>query len=168
VPHYESDPDSDGEDDYAFDPDKVAEYRKKILSAPVKDSKAVLEALIGQRKEEAEDDDMDWDEEILGEMEGGEPNDRFSSYWDDDTEMTHPLILAKIPVKTPGRSSPTCPSETGTTARYAGADGCGQILVRAVRAVPAAMSHDELEFLLPPPSPRRRPWMQRGVVWLLP
>ena len=30
-----SDPDSDGEDDYAFDPDKVADYRKKILSAPV-------------------------------------------------------------------------------------------------------------------------------------
>ena len=29
-----SDPDSDGEDDYAFDPDKVAEYRKKMFSAP--------------------------------------------------------------------------------------------------------------------------------------
>ena len=28
-----SDPDSDGEDDYAFDPDKVAEYRKKMLAA---------------------------------------------------------------------------------------------------------------------------------------
>ena len=29
-----SDPDSDGEDDYAFDPDKVSEYRKKILLFP--------------------------------------------------------------------------------------------------------------------------------------
>ena len=28
-------------------------------------------ALIGQRKEEAEDDDLDWEEEVLGEMEGG-------------------------------------------------------------------------------------------------
>ena len=81
-----SDPDSDGEDDFAFDPDKVAEYRKKMLSAPVENSKAVLEEMIGQRKEEAEDDDMDWVEEILGEMEGGDDNDRFSSYWDDDTE----------------------------------------------------------------------------------
>ena len=92
-----------------------------MLSAPVKDGKAVLETLTGQRKEEAEDDDMDWDEEILGEIEGGEPNDRFSSYWDDYTEMTYPLILAKIPVKigvsAPGRSSPTCPLETGTSAR---------------------------------------------------
>ena len=34
-----SDPDSDGEDDYAFDPDKVAEYRKKMLAAPLKDEK---------------------------------------------------------------------------------------------------------------------------------
>ena len=58
-----SDPDSDGEDDFAFDPDKVAEYRKKMLSVPVENSKAVLEEMIGQRKEEAEDDDMDWDEE---------------------------------------------------------------------------------------------------------
>ena len=34
-----SDPDSDGEDDYAFDPDKVAEYRKKMISAPIKNRK---------------------------------------------------------------------------------------------------------------------------------
>ena len=52
-------------------------------------------------KEEAEDDDLDWDEEVLGEMEGGEPNDRFANYWNDDTGMTYPLILAKIPVKNP-------------------------------------------------------------------
>ena len=96
-----SDPDSDGEDDYAFDPDKVAAYRKKMLSAPLKDGKAVLEELIDQRKEEAEDDDMDWDEEILGEMEGGYDNRRFSSYWNSDNNMTYPLILAKIPVKNP-------------------------------------------------------------------
>ena len=152
-----SDPDSDGEDDYAFDPDKVADYRKKILSAPVKDSKAVLEALIGQRKEEAEDDDMDWDEEILGEMEGGEPNDRFSSYWDDDTEMTYPLILAKIPVKNPWEifaylpfgNWNDCPDtpELMAAAKY---------WFEQYGAVPAAMSHDELEFLLPAPVPKEK------------
>ena len=32
-----------------------------MLSAPVKDGKAILEELTGQRKEEAEDDDLDWD-----------------------------------------------------------------------------------------------------------
>ena len=65
-----ADPKNDA-DIYEFDLKTVTEYRKKMLSTSVKDGKAVLEELTGQRKEEAEDDDMDWDEEILGEMEGG-------------------------------------------------------------------------------------------------
>ena len=152
-----SDPDSDGEDDYTFAPDKVAEYRKKMLSAPIKDGKAVLEELTGQRKEEAEDDDLDWEEEVLGEMEGGEPNDRFSSYWDDDTEMTYPLILAKIPVKNPWEifaylpfgNWNDCPNtpELMAAAKY---------WFEQYGAVPAAMSHDELEFLLPAPVPKEK------------
>ena len=147
-----SDPDSDGEDDFAFDPDKVAEYRKKMLSAPVENSKAVLEEMIGQRKEEAEDDDMDWDEEILGEMEGGYDNRRFSSYWNSDNDMTYPLILAKIPVKNPWElfawlpfgNWNECPDtpELMAVAKY---------WFEQHGAVPAAMSHDELEFLLPAP-----------------
>ena len=56
-----ADPENDA-DIYEFDLKTVTEYRKKILSAPIKDGKAVLEELTGQRKEEAEDDDMDWDE----------------------------------------------------------------------------------------------------------
>lgn len=103
-----SDPDSDGEDDFAFDPDKVAEYRKKMLSAPVENSKAVLEEMIGQRKEEAEDDDMDWDEEILGEMEGGYDNRRFSSYWNSDNNMRgtspHGNKSLLFPFQTPCRT----------------------------------------------------------------
>ena len=144
-----SDPDSDGEDDYTFAPDKVAEYRKKMLSAPIKDGKAVLEELTGQRKEEAEDDDMDWDEEILGEMEGGYDNRRFSSYWNSDNNMTYPLILAKIPVKNPWEIFAYLP--------FGGWNECPNTpeLMAVAKywfeqhgAVPAAMSHDELEFLL--------------------
>ena len=95
-----ADPEHDA-DFYEFDLKTVEEYRKKVLSAPIKDGKAVLEELIGQRKEEAEDDDMDWEEEVLSEMESGYDNNRFSCYWNSDTDMTHPLILAKIPVKNP-------------------------------------------------------------------
>ena len=51
-------------DFYEFDLKTVEEYRKKMLSAPIKDGKAVLEELTGQRKEEAEDDEMDWGEEV--------------------------------------------------------------------------------------------------------
>ena len=144
-------------DIYEFDLKAVTEYRKKMLSTPVKDGKTVLEELTGQRKEEAEDDDMDWDEEVLGEMEGGEPNDRFSSYWDDDTEMTYPLILAKIPVKNPWEifaylpfgNWNDCPDtpELMAAAKY---------WFQQYGAIPAAMSHDELEFELPTPISKER------------
>ena len=144
-------------DIYEFDLKAVTEYRKKMLSTPVKDGKTVLEELTGQRKEEAEDDDMDWDEEVLGEMEGGEPNDRFSSYWDDDTEMTYPLILAKIPVKYPWEifaylpfgNWNDCPDtpELMAAAKY---------WFQQHGAIPAAMSHDELEFELPTPISKER------------
>ena len=147
-----SDPNSDGEDDYAFDMDKVAEYRRKILSAPIKDGKAVLEKLTDQRKTETEDDDMDWDEEILGEMVGGYDNDRFSSYWDPNTSMTCPLILAKIPVRNPWEifaylpfgnwnECPDTPELMAVTKYWFEQYG----------AAPAAMSHDELEFDLSSP-----------------
>ena len=152
-----SDPGSDGEDDYAFDPDKVAEYRKKMLSSPIKNSKAVLEEMIGQRKEEAEDDDMDWDEDILGEMVGGYENRRFSSYWNSDSKMTYPLILAKIPVKNPWEVFAylpfgdwnECPDtpELMAVAKY---------WFEQHGAVPAAMTHDELEFTLPAPVPEEK------------
>ena len=144
-------------DIYEFDLKAVTEYRKKMLSTPVKDGKTVLEELTGQRKEEAEDDDMDWNEEVLGEMEGGEPNDRFSSYWDDDTEMTYPLILAKIPVKNPWEifaylpfgNWNDCPDtpELMAAAKY---------WFQQHGAIPAAMSHDELEFELPTPISKER------------
>ena len=146
-----ADPDNDA-DIYEFDLKTVTEYRKKMLSAPIKDGKAVLEELTGQRKEEAEDDDMDWDEEILGEMEGGYDNRRFSSYWNSDNDMTYPLILAKIPVKNPWElfawlpfgNWNECPDtpELMAVAKY---------WFEQHGAVPAAMSHDELEFLLPAP-----------------
>ena len=146
-----ADPDNDA-DIYEFDLKTVTEYRKKMLSAPIKDGKAVLEELTGQRKEEAEDDDMDWDEEVLGEMEGGYDNRRFSSYWNSDNDMTYPLILAKIPVKNPWElfawlpfgNWNECPDtpELMAVAKY---------WFEQHGAVPAAMSHDELEFLLPAP-----------------
>ncbi|MEQ2398161.1 immunity protein Imm33 domain-containing protein [Merdimmobilis hominis] len=146
-----ADPENDA-DFYEFDLKTVTEYRKKMLSAPVKDGKAVLEELTGQRRAEAEDDDMDWDEEVLGEMEDGYDNCRFSSYWDSDSHMTHPLILAKIPIKNPWEifaylpfgNWNECPDtlELMAVAKY---------WFEQHGAVPAAMTHDELEFLLPAP-----------------
>ena len=146
-----ADPEHDA-DCYEFDLKAVSEYRKKMLSTSVKDGKTVLEELTGQRKEEAEDDDLDWEEEVLGEMEGGYDNDRFSCYWDSDSHMTYPLILAKIPVKTPWEifaylpfgNWNECPDTPALMA-------VAKYWFEQYGAIPAAMSHDELEFLLPAP-----------------
>ncbi|WP_329737143.1 DUF2185 domain-containing protein [Clostridium phoceensis] len=146
-----ADPENDA-DCYEFDPKAVEEYRKKMLSTSVKDGTAVLEELTGQRREEAEDDDLDWEEEVLGEMEGGYDNDRFSCYWDSDSHMTYPLILAKIPVKNPWEifaylpfgNWNECPDTPALMA-------VAKHWFEQYGAIPAAMSHDELEFLLPAP-----------------
>mgnify|MGYP005947190095 CR=1 FL=1 len=151
-----ADPEHDA-DCYGFDLKTVAEYRKQMLAVPVKDGKAVLEELTGRRREEAEDDGMDWEEEVLGEMEGGRPNDRFASYWDEDTEMTHPLILARIPVKNPWEvfahlpfgNWNECPDTQSLMA-------VAKYWFERYGAVPAAMTHDELEFDLLAPVPREK------------
>ena len=151
-----ADPEHDA-DFYEFDLKTVEEYRKKMLSAPIKDGKAILEELTGQRKEETEDDDLDWDEEVLGEMESGEPNDRFANYWNDDTGMTYPLILAKIPVKNPWEifaylpfgNWNECPDTPDLMA-------VAKYWFEQHGAIPAAMSHDELEFELPTPISKER------------
>lgn len=145
-----SDPDSDGGDGYAFDPDKVASYRKKMLAAPIKDGKAVLDERTRQRREEAEDDAIDWEQEILGKMKGGSGNNRFASYWDIGTQMTHPLILAKIPAAHPWEIFAYLPfgnwNECPDTPELMAA---AKYWFEQYGAAPAAMSHDELEFTLP-------------------
>ena len=146
-----ADPEHDA-DCYEFDLKAVKEYRKKMLEAPIKDGKAVLEELTGQRKGEAEDDDMDWEEDVLGEMEGGYDNCRFSNYWDSDRHMTYPLILAKIPVKHPWEIFAYLPfgnwNECPDTPELMAA---AKYWFEQYGAIPAAMSHDELEFDLPSP-----------------
>lgn len=152
-----SDPDSECEEEYVFDKESVARYREEMLSAAVKDGKAVLNKLIGQRKEEAEEDDMDWEEEILGEMENGFENNRFASYWNSDNDRTYPLILAKIPVKNPWEVFAYLP--------FGGWNECPdtQELMAAAnywfeqyKAVPAVITHDELEMKLPCPVPKEK------------
>ena len=157
-----ADPEHDA-DCYEFDLKAVTEYRKKMLSAPIKDSKAVLEELIGQRKAEAEDDDMDWEEEILGEMAGGYDNDRFSCYWDSDSHMTHPPRFGQILKKPweifaylPFGNWNECPNtpELMAVAKY---------WFEQYGAIPAAMSHDEWSLNFRFLSPRKELWSGCGV-----
>ena len=147
-----SDPEND-DDCYEFNLKTVAEYRKEMLAASVKDGKEVLEHLTGTRREEAVDDGLNWEEDVLEEMEKGFSNNRFSSYWNSETDMTYPLILAKIPVKNPWEVFSYLP--------FGGWNECPDTeeLMAAAKywfekygAVPAVMTHDELEFNLPEPA----------------
>ena len=43
-----SDPDSESSDDYTFNREKVNEFRRRLLEAPVMDGKSILDKLTGQ------------------------------------------------------------------------------------------------------------------------
>lgn len=147
-----SDPAHEGDDDHAFDPDAVAAYRQSQLAAPLPDGRMVLEDGMAERRAEAEDDSKDWDTEVVGRMEGGFNNHRFSGYWNSETDMTHPVILARIPVRHPWEvfahlpfgNWNDCPDtpQLMAVARY---------WFEKIGAVPAVMTHDELDFALPKP-----------------
>lgn len=147
-----SDPAHEGDDDHAFDLDAVAAYRQSQLAAPLPDGRMVLEDGMAERRAEAEDDSKDWDTEVVGRMEGGFNNHRFSGYWNSETDMTHPVILARIPVRHPWEvfahlpfgNWNDCPDtpQLMAVARY---------WFEKFGAVPAVMTHDELDFALPKP-----------------
>ena len=152
-----SDQGSMGEKDYAFNAERVAAYRKKVLAQTVKDGKAVLNVMQEQRMEEAEDDEMDWEGEIVGKMEGGSPNGGFLSFWDYDAEKTNPVILAEIPVKHPWEVFAYLPfGEWNECPGTAELMAVAKYWYQQYGAVPALMSHDELEFVLPEPIPKER------------
>ena len=144
--------DSDA-DDFAFDPGAVANYRNAMLSAPLKSGRLVLDHLTGVRREETSEDDMDWDEEILGEMAGGEAIDRFCGYWDYSTKKTYPLVLAEIPVSHPWEIFAWLPfggwNECPDTPELMAVSKYWFELYGAVTAV---ITHDVLEYSLPAPA----------------
>lgn len=95
---------------------------------------------------------MGWDEEILGEMAGGQAIDRFCGYWDYSTKKTYPLVLAEIPVSRPWEIFAWLP--------FGGWNECpdtpelmavSKYWFELYGAVPAVITHDVLEYSLPAP-----------------
>ena len=138
-----SDPESESSDDYTFNREKVNEFRRRLLEAPVMDGKSILDKLTGQ-----DNDDID------EEPEGGFDNNRYSSYWNTDTNMTHPLILARIPVTEPWKifaylpfgNWNDCPSNPELMA-------ISKYWYEEYGAVPGTFTSDQLEYELPAPVP---------------
>ena len=90
-------------------------------------------------------------------MENGCEINRFAIWRDHESELTHPLILAKIPVNNPweifaylpfGNWS-NCPDTPDLMA-------AAKYWFEQYGAVPAAMGHGELEFALPVPVPEEK------------
>lgn len=138
-------------------PEEAADYRRRMLELPVKNGGLVLQGMVNACRENAESYDLDWEKDVMGEMEGGEANRRFSGYWDLLTGMTQPLLLARIPVEHPWEVFAYLP--------FGGWNECPDTvdLMAAAKywfeqygAVPAVITHDVLEFDLPVPVPEER------------
>ena len=149
-----ADPGSGGAEGYAFDPARAAAYRDKILAAPIRDGRAVLAERLSRRRKEAADDVPGRNQSAPGGRKGGCRNGRLAGCWKDDTGMTHPLILAKIPVQNPWEVFAYLP--------FGGWNGCPAPpdLMAAAKywfeqygAAPAAIGCGRLEFVLPAPVP---------------
>lgn len=151
-----ADPES-GADCFGFDLKNVAEYRKRMLAAPVRDGKAVLEELSGQYKAEDGEDETDRWDEGAEELEGGCANCCFSGLRDFGSRRTGSLILARIPVKNPWEIFAFLPfgnwNECPDTPELMAA---AKYWFEHYGAVPAVMTNDELEFELLSPVPEEK------------
>ena len=130
--------------------DKSAgQARQELLSAPLESGEEFLQNRLSEYKESVEEEPGYW-EQLMGEVAGGERIDRFLSLWDYDGKQTIPIILAEIPVKHPWEVFAylpfggwnECPAneEHMAVAKY---------WFEKYGAVPALMTHDVLEYVLP-------------------
>ncbi len=145
-----------GADPYAFDIEVVREWRKAMLSAPLP---ALEEILTRRRQELAEDLEISRydfsappDRETVETVEEFQPANRLISCLDYSGRRTWPLVLAEIPVSEPWKVFVWVP--------FGGWNMCpdtDMLMVmseewyRRFGAVPAAVTHDVLEYLLPGP-----------------
>lgn len=136
----------------AYTKEAVCEYRQTWLQEPVLDGAQVFGEWMEVRKEDAASDELDWDKDIIGELdlEEAEEQTQYLSYWNYDTKETIPLIIAEIPVKHPWEIFAWLP--------FGGWNDCPdtQDLIAAAhywyqkyQAIPAVMTHDTLEYRLP-------------------
>lgn len=131
---------SESESDTPFDIEKVRQYRKDYLSKTLLNAEEIFNISdIKTNKVQADNSEI-------------ESNNRFYSFWNQETKMTNPVIIAKVPVKNPWEIFAYIPCGSWNE--------CPDTLILMsiskyyydkFKAVPALISHDTLEFLLPAP-----------------
>ena len=91
-------------DDEELNIEDVRKYREKYISSIYSEGgENILKDLIARRKEEAEDDEIDWKDEIIGEFEdsGEEKLNSPIGFLNYDTNEPEELFIVKVPVKNP-------------------------------------------------------------------
>ena len=131
--------------------DKSAEQaRQELLSAPLESGEEFLQQWLREIKEDLDEDEPGYWEQLIGEVSDGEGIDSFLSLRDFNGKQTVPVVLAEIPVKNPWEVFAylpfggwnECPAneEHMAVAKY---------WFEKYGAVPALMTHDVLEYTLP-------------------
>ena len=126
--------------------------RAELLAAPLESGEEFLQKWLKEMKEELEEDEPDYWEQLIGEVAGGEGIDRFLSIWDYSGKQTIPIVLAEIPVKNPWEVFAYLPfggwNECPTNEEHM---AVAKYWFEKYGAVPALMTHDVLEYSLPAP-----------------
>lgn len=131
--------------------DKSAgQARQELLSAPLESGEEFLQQWLREIKEDLDEDEPGYWEQLIGEVSDGEGIDSFLSLRDFNGKQTVPVVLAEIPVKNPWEVFAylpfggwnECPAneEHMAVAKY---------WFEKYGAVPALMTHDVLEYTLP-------------------
>lgn len=128
------------------------QVRAELLAAPLESGEEFLQKWLKEMKEELEEDEPDYWEQLIGEVSDGEGIDSFLSLRDFNGKQTVPVVLVEIPVKNPWEVFAylpfggwnECPAneEHMAVAKY---------WFEKYGAVPALMTHDVLEYSLPAP-----------------
>ncbi len=139
-------------DKMVFDVARVAHSREAMLATPLANGSELLAQRLQRHKEDMELDGVDWADNVLGKVGGGEAIHDFLGYWNEQAGETHPLLLAEIPVQNPWEVFAylpfggwnDCPDALEMMA-------CAKHWYNTCGAVPALISHDMLECKVPQP-----------------
>jgi len=129
--------------------------RQELLSAPLELGRELLQTWRSEADEDMEDPSAR--EERMGEISGGEGIDSFLGLRDFSGSKTMPVLLAEIPAQNPWEVFAWLP--------FGGWNSCpaneehmavSKYWFESYGAVPALMTHDVLEYVLPAPVSREK------------
>ena len=133
-----------------FDLTRLQAVRQNMVSSPLPDGAALLEAQIEKSRRRIEEHGWSWEDHVTGRAMRKVTVTRFQCIWDFQTSLTRPMILARIPAAQPWHVFAWLPWELrrydiGITEFMAVA----RYFYEQYGAVLSVMSSQELEFSLP-------------------